>query len=378
MWQHARPKMISLLRRIMMRQSGLWSPRHWPLRPNRSPADLDYAEVKQILSSWGIRQFRIKGLLGGSSATNVLIQTKAGLFVLRRVSCGVEYLTYQIRIMRHLIGSTFPYDVPTVVATCDGGDFVLQRENAWLLYRFLNGSATPSTVDVTLARAIGSLVAHYHVAVGDMDRGEFSGRFNLELFKSAHVPDAFHDAAEWLPGRRDTSGLGAAFGEIHQAILEAYDKIPKSQILLARRLPLITLYNDWHLYNMIVRGNSIVGLIDYDSAVEGPRVADFQNALSHILQNACDPPSDLIISFVAGYGDVSPLSVAEAELVYPVMLDRLACRVVKIIGLVHRDGISMRETMGVTTLRLMSWLLKNKSSFTSVLEEAVRRSDQKA
>jgi Ser/Thr protein kinase RdoA (MazF antagonist) len=142
----------------------------------------------------------------------------------------------------------------------------------------------------------------------------------------------------------------------------AYSDIPSSQIEETRKLPQITVYNDWHPGNILYRWPRIRGLIDFDSLVEAPRIVDFQNALTYILIGGSRPNPGLVTAFSRGYREILRLSPRERSLIYPVMLDRIAWLVDDIIGEVRKAGASTRDTLAIRLIRLFCWIGEHEGS----------------
>jgi Ser/Thr protein kinase RdoA (MazF antagonist) len=106
------------------------------------------------------------------------------------------------------------------------------------------------------------------------------------------------------------------------------------------------------------RDGRIVGLIDFDSLVEAPRIVDVQNALAHLLMSSATPDLAIVREFLSGYESAAPLSSEERPLLWPVMLDRLLWLVSDIRRERERVGRSARDGLEARAIRLLDWIVR--------------------
>jgi Ser/Thr protein kinase RdoA (MazF antagonist) len=316
--------------------------------------------IKSTLARWDIGGSRIRGQLGATSAVSWLIEGSDGMYVLRQVQTDQAYLRHQVRVMRHLSSTDFPYEVPGVVNPRDATDFVANQGGHWLLYRFIEGvdAAEPSSPD--RARDVGTLVGHFCRVMHGFGP---PGGFPLRLFETDEVMHVLSDAAQRNGGRNAGGRLRSELQTRFTVIRDGYLAIPRTEIDDVAALESTTLYNDWHRYNMVARGETICGLVDYDSLTEGPRIVDFQNALGYVLLSRGVPDCELVAAFTAGYRDISPLSAHETHLIHSVMLDRLLWLVADVLREINREGASAREELAAGLVNLAAWLCGNRAEF---------------
>jgi Ser/Thr protein kinase RdoA (MazF antagonist) len=151
--------------------------------------------------------------------------------------------------------------------------------------------------------------------------------------------------------------------------VSAYMAILDPEIEDVRRLQRITVYNDWHPWNIIVnRSGTIHGLVDFDSVVEAPRIVDFQNALTYaLIGKEFRPDHDVVAGFAKGYCDVLPLSSLERSLVFPVMLDRITWLIASILDEIREKGTKGKEDLAIRLIELFSWVRKRREQLLSDL-----------
>ena len=343
-------------------------------RGERAPDPEDSQDVlSRVLEHWKIDRFRVRRRFGGTSRSSWLIETPEGMHVLRKVATEREYLDYQVRVIHHLASSDFPYAVPAILAPNDAAQYVMDDEGFWLVYRFIEGRTLPSIATPRAARALGALVGHFDHSIEGLDLGPSTGHFHLPLFEP-DLGDRLDECRRWLSSRQDRTLFGNEDLDHLHSLQVAWSHIPPTQIEEARKLPRITVYNDWHSGNILYRWPRIRGLIDFDSLVEAPRIVDFQNALTWVLVGHVEPDPDLLSAFSGGYQEISPLSPHEVSLLYPVMLDRIAWLATDILEEMRRGGTSTRYDLAVCLIRLSIWITDYKDSALRGLQAHARQS----
>ena len=290
----------------------------------------------------------------------------------RRIGTSQQYPEYQVLVIRHLTSSDFPYQVPVLEEPSESpSPYVTEGETAWVLYRFIEGHRHHQPSAASQANDIGRLVAHFARALAPRDLGTVAGRFVRNLFDIPDTTRRLSTTAHWLATRHNLPHIRSAILEFIDEILNTYAAISASEIAAVRSLPRATIYNDWHPWNIVNRSGKICGLIDFDGVVEGPRIVDFQNALTYALASEeFRPRHELVRAFARGYGRVWPLSNSERGLVYAVMLDRVAWMIANLIedvcGESRDEGqeVTIREALAIRLIRLFSWLRNDRDRIT--------------
>jgi Ser/Thr protein kinase RdoA (MazF antagonist) len=207
---------------------------------------------------------------------------------------------------------------------------------------------------------MGELVGHFDRSLESLDLGASTGHFVLPLFEPG-LAHRLEESVRWMSSHRNRSRLANEGIENLHSMQLAYSDIPSSQIEETRKLPQITVYNDWHPANILYRWPRIRGLIDFDSLVEAPRIVDFQNALTWVLIGKSRPDPKLATAFSAGYRDVFPLSQLEVSLINDVMMDRVLWLIADIVDEMRVTGTSRRESLALILIKLSVWLYKQDS-----------------
>jgi Ser/Thr protein kinase RdoA (MazF antagonist) len=147
---------------------------------------------------------------------------------------------------------------------------------------------------------IGAIVGQFDRIMETFDHGFGVGQFRLPLFDNDEPTEP---------------GLTRYIAVRRQLIDRDADA--------TRRLPVQTIYHDWHPWNLVSMHGRPTGLIDFDSLVEAPAIADCVNALSYCLllsKLAFEPVRD---AFFHGYDAQRAISPEEKSIGRTLLIDRL-------------------------------------------------------
>ena len=178
-------------------------------------------QIGQALRAWNIDDFVLDRNLGGTSRASWRVVADGKPYVLRGTTGQHAYLDYQIRVLRHLAASSFPYAIPRLIPTAaDGSPFAEgESEIRWVLYPYIAGARPGRFAVRRVRRDIARLVASFDVTVADIHLGDAKGYYALTLFDREKVS---RKLAAWdgLPHFRSLSR------RIVSSILERYLAIP--------------------------------------------------------------------------------------------------------------------------------------------------------
>jgi len=331
------------------------------------------AEFAAVLDNWSISTYRLKAAMGGSTRGTFLIETGNADFVLRRSDSDErEWVSFQLRVLRHLRKSRFPYDSPTVVHTTTGAPHVFDGHDYWYLYDFIEGMSALEPRNRRRARDLGTLVGSFAHALDDFDVSRVAKLYWLQLFQFDDVAGRFIGARCHLADAGLASDLLEALDVHGDAVLQLHAAIESTDIASVAALPRTPVYYDWHSKNIITRWGATVGLIDYDSLGVAPRIVDFQNALSYVLIARSSLEPDLAHAFARAYRSVVPLAETELLLIYPVMVDRatwLLADLLESLAIKHSRGLAERARR---LIGLLVWLKDNRELLTSLIAMPIR------
>lgn len=277
-----------------------------------------------LAEAWGI-EAELEPL-AGEYDLNLRATARGGAqYVLKvmRPGCDAAFVEMLCAVHEHIGARDATVPVPAVVRTRTGERWCVQRDAdgherlTWLL-TMLDGAeyARVHPRPLTLLRDFGAAVARLHRALADFEHA------------GIHRPDFKWDLtrADWVMQHVDLLGERSRQEIVAEAWLR-YDGI-KGKLLAQPRAVLHNDLNDW---NVLVarddRGTPCLGgLIDFGDLVAGPVVCELAIAGAYLVLDHPHPERALA-AFVAGYHGVTPLTGAQLDLLWPLLLMRLAVSV---------------------------------------------------
>ncbi|HEV7742699.1 MAG TPA: phosphotransferase [Pseudolysinimonas sp.] len=162
------------------------------------------------------------------------------------------------------------------------------------------------------------------------DAGRMLGRLNRAMSGFAH-PGA-HRGLAWdlphLPELRPHT--------TDQLHLDVIDRFAREVSPVLNDLPHQVIHNDGHPGNLLVRGERVVGILDFGDAVYSARVCELAVALTYLVPDGPRPWPD-VEAFTAGYLSAVALTDAELALLPMLVAARTIMRSV-INQVLHRDA----------------------------------------
>ncbi len=187
---------------------------------------------------------------------------------------------------------------------------------AWLL-TLLEGREYARTRErsLTLMTGFGAEVARLHAALAGFAHPALARDFKWDLRRAGWISRQLHVHPE---------------GSRRSIITSVIDRFAKCQDAM-RAQPTVVLHNDLNDWNLLVARDDagvprISGIIDFGDIIDGPVVAELAIAGAYLV---LDHPTPLraLAAFVAGYHAVTPLTGEQLDLVWPLLLMRLAVSV---------------------------------------------------
>lgn len=152
---------------------------------------------------------------------------------------------------------------------------------------------------------LGKLLAQIHIALKDVDHPAMKRTFEWDVARA----DQHRKKIQLF---NDASLKGALQHAMHlHAALDLAD------------CPRGLLHGDFNDENILVEGKFITGVVDFTDAHEGAYVQDLAIFLAYAVQHQ-DMMLDDLATAVAAYDKRRPLTLAEQEALFPLMLARLA------------------------------------------------------
>jgi len=230
----------------------------------------------------------------------------------------LEVTDFQIAALNHLANcgvSGVPRNVQTIsgknrgsIRSDDGTRFCL-RVLTWLNGNLLDDAElTPG-----IASALGHRLAKLDRALESFEH-ESDGHASLWDTQSAGQLRGLLDHVEDSHLRQQ---LEAVLDVFEEQVTDALEALPRQVI-----------HNDANTENILLDANGDVsGIIDFGDLLRASRIIEVSTAAAYLRPQDADP-LQLIAPFVAGYNEKNPLSVTELDVLFDLILTRLAITVI--------------------------------------------------
>jgi len=284
------------------------------------PPSFDLSVVAEAVAE----QFGLAGnysLLVSERDQNFCLTTANSDRYLVKITSSVEprdVTDFQIAALDHLANCGVT-GVPRNVSTTSGKNHgSIQAEDGALLclrvLTWLNGSLIDdSEITPEMANSLGGRLADLDVA--------------LESF--VHESDGH--ASLWDTQRAgQLRGLLVHVGDsvIRQQLETVLDVMEERVTPALEALPRQVIHNDANTENILLDASGdISGIIDFGDLLRATRIIEVSTAAAYLRPND-DDPLQLLVPFVAGYHGKSPLSAAELDVLFDLILTRLAMTVI--------------------------------------------------
>jgi len=292
----------------------------------------DEAEVAELAArEWGIDGSLAE--IGSTQDQNFRLSADGRSYVLKIANRATSRLDLEVgdEAMRVLAAARPGFEVPMLVPTRSGSELAAIDGHLARLATWVDGVplADAGRLDDT---ALGRL-------------GELAGHCQSGLAVMSHPGLA--RALQWEPRQAPvlaTELLGSV-AEDHRRELAVRAMAPLERLVAgdaAERLPLAPVHCDVTDYNVVARvgaDRALVptGLVDFGDVVESWRVTEAAHAAASAVFHDLGDPLGGVAAVLAGFHRVAPLSAAEAEAVWPLILARA---VVCALSSTHQAGLA--------------------------------------
>lgn len=283
---------------------------------------MNSAEAQSIAKT----HFGIEGevsTLAGERNPNFLVSSQVGQFVLK-IQGGDELAQIQIQqsalsTLEQLVEFQTPSTVPGVSGELlvDIGEGKFARLLSWIdgdLWSQANELSDEHKVQ------LGKLIANVDKKLAGIDSEQFRSVLDQPFGWNSLQAESLVSDVELISNP-----------ELKSQVKTIIDRAIANSLPKLKALPHQVIHNDANDNNVVVQGDSVVGLIDFGDLIYAPRVCGLAVGCAYQL-DARDPVAS-IYSVVRGYQEVSPLSPAELE----VLFDLVCLRVATSIVMAHRQ-----------------------------------------
>lgn len=217
---------------------------------------LPFESARDLLTAYDLRLAKLVPLAAGSVNSNFLFETEDGRGYFARIyeEQGPAGATFEIQLNLRLAREGVPVARPLLPRS--GGSFALYRGKPFSVYERLEGdSLRQREVTPRVARALGAALARVHLArLEGLTIPE--GRFGEPQLRQRLATVRASGRSELLPAVERIEGL--------------LTKLASERKVLPSGL----IHGDLFRDNVLVRGDEIVGLLDFESACRGAFVYD--------------------------------------------------------------------------------------------------------
>ncbi len=254
--------------------------------------------------------------LDGENENYLLLTAEGERFVLKIGDEAHPSVVQELEhaMVEHLVAGGFAPALPRTVLTRRGVIEAMRSDPGrpplrGRLLRFVSGTAWMNAGPPTPARlaAAGTAIAELALGLADFIHPAMNRAHRWDLTAAGALRDRVTLVED--PDRRrllDRAFMGWA------AVRPELDMLPRGMI-----------HGDLNDENFRVEGDRLVGVLDFGDCLVNPLICDLAIALTYLV---LDEPSPLeaAAEIVAAYHRVRPLTTGELEVLFPLMLGRLA------------------------------------------------------
>jgi hydroxylysine kinase len=223
--------------------------------------------------------------------------------------------SFQTELLLHLASSAPSLPVQRVIPASDGRLEVTlgSPPRVVRLTTYLEGELLgQAAAGTALRRDIGATLARLNQALRTFAH---PGSARSHLWDLQNAPQLGELLGE-LPGAGEYPALPGVLGRFDVVVRPLIDRVPKQVI-----------HTDFHGDNLLIEGDRVTGILDFNDALSGPVAMDVAVAACYQLGSGPDllaPALDV----VAGYHAVDPLCAWDLPLIAEFMVLRLAARII--------------------------------------------------
>ena len=322
--------------------------------------------AKALKNHWGI-EAKLSSL-PGELDQNFLAQEKDGtkcIFKVMREDCPNWLITAQVEVIEHLCKTDPNLKVPKVLKSLNGNSFIREEDwyenkrSIWVqshipgkCYAEINQKSPDISFDLGIA--LGKISK----ALADYKNENLLRDFKWNLPRSLWIKQYFSII-------ENSTRL-----EIISKITDEFEEIlPKLSSLECQ-----TIHNDPNDYNILISGQkyhslNVSGIIDFGDICLAPRVCDLAIAAAYIVLDNPEPEK-MLAALVAGYNSVYPLKTEEVDLIWRLLMMRLAVSVVNSTDLAAKN----KEDPYITISQESAWKFLENFNINEGLIKARLRS----
>jgi len=269
---------------------------------------MNWDELQEL---WSIpKPWSVLPVTQGVNNLTQVIETPAGSYILRayRSDRSLEQIRYELGVLRSLQARTLSFQVPVPIPTVTGELFAVLSETVVSLSPRLSGTQ-PQNDDLEQTHAAGGALAELVKALADI-QVEVSPQI------APFLPS--EDFEAWAGIAIDPANLVQALPltkEEQEQLLTLLRETQASASSLYQTLPQQIIHRDYDQSNILMEGNSVTGVLDFEFCGPDLRILDLAYALSQWPSGLWNTGKEwaVIDAFGQGYLAGQRLKLAELE-----------------------------------------------------------------
>ena len=256
--------------------------------------ELDRRELAEIIEDYGlVKLLAASGIPSGSVNTNYLLETARGKHLLRIDEVKGELdVKRELDLLLFLRKHGFP--CPQPLADRKGRHYRETDGKCVSVYRYYEGHPLRAErVTNGVLENIGRVLADLHT-IGKSYKKGIDNRFSFE-----RVADTYAEVRGRLP---------AYFKRIVRTLDDELDYL---QNYLESKLPKGIIHGDLFHDNLIVKGDKLIAVLDFEAACRGKFIFDLATAVNALCFDGVGYNLQRFEALIAGYESLRALSLAE-------------------------------------------------------------------
>jgi homoserine kinase type II len=255
---------------------------------------LDKRELADIVEDYGLaRLLGVNGIAAGSVNTTYLLDTPRGKHLVR-----IDEVKGELEVKRELDLLLFlrkhGFPCPQPLADRKGRHYRELGGKCLSVYRWYDGHALrPERITGGQLENIGRVLADLHT-IGKSYKKGIENRFSFE-----RVADLYAEVRGRLP---------AYFKRIVRTL---DDEVEYLRNYLESKLPKGIIHGDLFHDNLIVKGEKVVAVLDFEAASRGKFIFDLATAVNALCSDGEQYDLKRFEALIAGYESLRALSLAE-------------------------------------------------------------------
>ena len=287
-------------------------------------------EIWPLPVPWSLRP-----LIQGINNLTQIVETSAGNYILRTYDTDrhLEHIGYELNLLRELQQTSLPFRIPAPIPTVSGELFAIYSGKIITMSPWLPG-LPPQSDSLEKTQTAGQTLAILLKALADIQietsfevvpfplSGDFEAWGNIDA-------DSLNSVIRGLPIMKEEISQVLALVERTQAVTPS----------LYRTLPVQIIHRDYDQSNILMEGNSVTGVLDFEFCGPDLRILDLAYALSQWPAGLWNTGKEwpMIDAFAQGFLQRQELMPGELDALPFIFRLRSTCGIFFRIGRYNRD-----------------------------------------